>query len=176
MKTTLAAALRAAEATEEALYEIVASAADAEDCVQALEHLTTPSAATRLSEVMTAAQDLARPATRPVGDAPLPSFAPDPLLYAPRPLAVAVLSTALTTVANRAAAAGVSDGIQMRVSYLGDAVELALSAKGLSAAVLEEAASDLGGQIGKDPTVGIHGAGAALRLTFAVPAPEPAQD
>lgn len=172
IRRSLGAAHEAAEASEEALHDIAAAAADCGDCVVALEHLMTPSPSTRLSDVATAAQDLARQATRPVGGVPLPDLSFDPLVYAPRPLAVALLATTLTALAARLASLGESGGIEMRLRDLGPTAELALSAPGLSDAVIEEVASELGDPIGTDPTVAIDGAGGALRLTFRILPPE----
>lgn len=173
LRRSLEAAEDAVEAAEDAFQDIEDAAADCEDCAIALEHLTTPAPSTRLSDVLTAAQDLARGATRGVGGAPLPNLRFDPLIHTARPLAVALVTTALGAVAARLGSAGSAGGIQMQVHDRGATVELALSAEALSDAEIETLASTLGEQIGKDPSVAIHGAGGAVRLAFSMERREP---
>lgn len=168
MRRSLRAAHEAADAIEAGLHEIEAAAGDCGDTLAALEQLSTPSPSTRLSEVLTAAQDLARHATRPVGGAPLPHLEADPVVHASRPLAVALLTTVLTAVAARLARRGAPGGIRMEIEARGATAELAIRAEGLADGAAEEIASELGAEVGRDPAVALRGDEGAVRVAFAL--------
>lgn len=168
VRRSRAAAADAAEAIEEAAYDILAAAGDCEDDLSALEQLTTTARVARLSEIVMAAQDLARRSTRPVGGAPLPDLGFDPLVRTPRPLAVGVLTTALVAVADRLAADARTPGIRLAVRSLAAHAELGIAAEGLSAEAVREISAELAAKIGIDPAVSIlHGDG-AVRVRLAV--------
>jgi len=172
VRRSLDAATLAADAVEDSLHDIMMAASDCEDCTLALEHLTVPAAATRLSEALAAAKELTLAVTRPVGGAPLPDPGRDPVVHTPRPLAVALLATALTMLALRLAAAGARDGIRIRLRDLGATAEVALAADGLGEAAIAEVQAALGEHIGRDPSVVVGGSHGAVCLVFSVVAPE----
>jgi hypothetical protein len=145
---TLEAASEAADAAENAFYDVEVAAGDCEDCTLALAQLITPSSSTRLSEVLTGAQDLARQSTEKVGGAPLPDFVPDPIVHTPRPLAIALLATSLTTLAERLGERPSPGGIRMQI-------------RDLDVTVVNE-------QIGQDPSVAIRAEPGAVLLAFTV--------
>lgn len=168
LRRSFVAAAEATEAIEDGLHNIMMAEGDCEDCLVALEHLTTPSPSTRLSEALLAAQDLARQLTRPVGGALVHDFAFDPLIYTPRPLAVGLLAASLMNVAARLASLGSSSGITIRLLDHGGTAEIRMFAEGLSDDIANEVASELSGQIGNDPSVLIEASGSAVLLKFSV--------
>lgn len=175
MRRSLEGATLAADAVEDGLHDIMMAASDCEDCALALEHLTMPAAATRLSEALAAAKELTLLVTRPVGGAPLPDLPPDPgdlgcdpVVYTPRPLAVALLATALATLSSRLAAQGATGGIRVRLRDLGATAEVGLSAEGLPDGAIAEVTAELCEHIGKDPSVAVSGSGGEVCLVFSV--------
>lgn len=167
MQQSLEAAVAALEDRELAFDDLALLVADCEDSVEALDRLMADEATTRLSAVVTAAQDLARPVTATVGGAPLPDFPSDYLLYAPQSLAVAVTATSLMSVAAQLGSAGLVSGIDMTVRYEHSSIELTLATDGLEPSAIREVAADLSRQVGADPTLHIDGTHNAVRLAFA---------
>ncbi|MGF1509746.1 MAG: GAF domain-containing protein [Myxococcota bacterium] len=165
---SLRAAERAADAGEDALHDIEVAAADCRDSLVALERLMIPSPSARLSNVLTAAQDLARPVTRTVGDAPLPDLSFDPVVYTPRPLAVAILTTALTATASRLARLKTTSGLRLELTQKPETAELSISADGMTDEIAEEVGTELNQQLGRDPSLSIGARDGSIRLTFAV--------
>ena len=155
-KGTLAAAVAAATECDDVFYGIQASVEDCEDCVAAIEHLNTPSADTRLSDVLVSVQDLVRQSTRPAGGMPVPDLTYDPALYTPRPLAVATLAGLINNVAERLASRPASDGLQLEVRDHGSTVEVGISAAALDQDGARKASERVSEQLGEDPSVGIR--------------------
>ena len=168
LKSTLSAATEALDACEDALYNIEAATGDCVDCIAGLERLLTPADSMRLSELMEASQDLSRPSTQQVGGAPLPSLSSDPLILIPRQLAVALLSSCYTDLADEMLRQKCFTGITTEVCNLGNSVELLISADRLSNAILEKLAGYISEQIGQDPAVRIKYSETALILIFRV--------
>lgn len=168
LQRNLRAALRALEVCEEAIVDVDATLGDCEDHVEALENLVTPAPATPISTVLEAAQDLARAAIRPIGGAPLPDLRYNPRIAAPRPFAVALLTTSLSLLARHLAALQSHAGIRMSLRGVGGCVELALSSPDLTSDTVEQLAAHLDQRVGRDPTVAIKAGGGALWLAFAV--------
>jgi hypothetical protein len=171
IKSTLSAATEALDACEDALYNIEAAAGDCNDCIAGLERLLTPADSMRLSELLEACQDLSRASTQQVGGAPLPILSYDPLILAPRRLAVALLSACFTDLAGEMVRHKCSKGITTQVCNLGNSVELRVSPDGLSKAVLEKLAADISERIGQDPAVKIKHSKTALKFIFNVSTP-----
>jgi len=168
LKSTLSAATEALEACEDAMYNIEAAAGDCIDCISGLEQLLTPADSMRLSELLEASQDLSRPSTQQAGGAPLPSHSSDPLILVPRQLAVALLSSCFTDLADEMIRHKCSTGITTQVRNLGNSVELIISADGLSNLMLERLAGDIRERIGQDPAVKIKCSETALKFIFKV--------
>jgi hypothetical protein len=171
MKRSLTTAAEALEECENAFFDIESSLGDAEDSALALQHLTSPTHSTRLSEVLIAGQELARHTVRPVGGASLPDLSFDPEIYAPRPLAASLLAASLASVAAHLDRRSFSGGIQIELKDDGKAAEVALRAKELPRQDLEQIASELRHQLGEESTVSLESSDGALRLKFQVVRP-----
>lgn len=168
MKQSLKAAEEALEECENLFYDIETSLDDAEDSLLALEHLSSPTHSTRLSEVLTAAQELSRHALRPVGGTALPDLASDPEIYTPRALATSLLATSLGSIAARLTSQGSSGGIKIAVDASGSTAQVALSARELPATELEPIATELNQHLGEESTVTVSASDEALRIAFQV--------
>jgi len=166
IKRSLDAATEAMEQSEAALYDIVATAGDCNDCIVAIENLVTRSKTTKVSELAIAAQDLARHATDLVGGMPLPDFENDPVIHTPRPLAVALLTTAVTITATRIRNLEGTSGLRLQIHVEDESVGFELSANRLSDDVAEEIVSELAEHICEDPAIGIRRKGDSVQLLF----------
>jgi hypothetical protein len=171
MQQSLKAATAALEECENALYDIDSALGDAEDSLLAMQHLTSPTHATRLSEVLIAGQELARFAVRPVGGAALPDLSFDPELYTPRALAVALLATSLTMVAAQLDSRASPGGIEISVHDRGSTAAVDLAPHEVAASELERIASELNDQLGGESTVSLDSSESRLRLAFQVVPP-----
>jgi hypothetical protein len=171
MERSLKTAAKALEECENAFFDIESSLGDAEDSLLALQHLTSPSHSTRLSEVLIAGQELARHSVRPVGGASLPDLTFDPQIYSPRALSVSLFAASLASVAAHLDSRGASGGIEIELNDCGSTAEVTLTAKELPTQELEQIASELGHLLGEESTVSLQGSDGALRLTFQVVRP-----
>ena len=167
-KGTLDAAAAAATECDDILYGIQSSVEDCEDCVAAIEHLNTPSADTRLSDVLISVQDLVRQSTRQVGGMPVPDLTYDPALLTPRPLAVATLAGLINNVAERLTSEPASDGLLLEVRDHGSTVEVGISAAALDQDGATKASERVAEQLGEDPSVGVQVVQNSVRVGFAV--------
>ena len=167
-KGTLAAAVAAANECADVLYGIQSSVEDCEDCVAAIEHLNTPSADTRLSDVLISVQDLVRQNTRPVGGMPVPDLTYDPALYTPRPLAVATLAGLINNVAEHLASQPASGGLLLEVRDHGSTVGVGISAAALDQDGARKASERVSEQLGDDPSVGVQVMENTIQVGFAV--------
>ncbi len=165
---SLATAAQALEDCENALYDIESSLGDAEDSLLALKHLTSPARSTRLSEVLIAAQELARHTVRPVGGAYLPDLSFDPEIYMPRALAVSLVATALTSFAAQLDGRKSTKGIKIEVNDRDSTVEVALIARELPIQELEQIATELSHHLGEEFTVSLKCTEGSLRIMFQV--------
>jgi len=166
IKKSLDAAIEAMEQSENTLYDVVASAGDCNDCITAIENLVTRSKTTKVSDLAIAAQDLARHATELVGGMPLPDFGKDPVIHTPRPLAIALLTMAVTATATRIRGLEGKSGLRLQVHVEDESVSFDLRANKLSESVAEEIASELAEHVGEDPAIGIQHEGDSVRLLF----------
>jgi hypothetical protein len=166
IQKSLDAANEAMEQSENTLHDMVASAGDCSDCIVAVENLVTRSKTTKVSELTIAAQDLARHATELVGGMPLPDFGKDPVIHSPRPLAVALLTMAVTATATRIKGLKGTSGLRLQIHVEDESVSFDLSANTLSENVAEEIVSELARHIGEDPAIGIQSEGDSVRLLF----------
>jgi hypothetical protein len=166
IKNGLGAAVEAIEQCEDTLYDMLASTGDCNDCISAIENLVTRSRATKISELVIAAQDLSRHATDLVGGMPLPDFKKDPVIHTPRPLAVALVTTTVNTMVMHIQSLGETGGIQLQIHHEGESVSFEFSASKLTDSMAEEIVSELSGHVGEDPAIGIHQEGNLVRLSF----------
>jgi hypothetical protein len=168
LKRTLKAAQEALGNCENSFYDIEASASDAEDARLALEHVLMQSSSTRLSEVAVSGRELARQNVTPIGGVSLPDLPYDPVIAAPRPLAVALVATCLSNVAARMAGLDLSSGIRMEAHDLGSRAGIAIKAGKLPADALQGIAAELSLHTGERPSVAVQATGEEIRLLFAV--------
>jgi hypothetical protein len=168
LEGTRAAAVSALEECDDHFHEIYASAEDCRDGLTALEHLTTPSETTRVSDILIAAQDLSRHSTSPIGGAPLPDLSYDPVIYSPRPLAVAILTSLLNGVAERLASKGETEGVSLTVTDMGATAEIRMSADGLNGEDAAEVGSQVNAQLGQDPSLAVRDDAGVVVIGFAV--------
>jgi hypothetical protein len=166
LQKSLDAAKDAMEQSENTLYDMAVSSGDCNDCIVAIENLVTRSKTTTVSALAIAAQDLARHATEPVGGMSLPRFKKDPIIHAPRPLAVALLTMAVTATATRIKEMKGTSGLRLQIHVEQDSVSFDLSANTLSEGVAEEIVSELEEHIGEDPAIGIQRENDSVRLLF----------
>jgi hypothetical protein len=168
LKRTLTAAHDALDKCENSFYDIEASAGDAEDARLALEHALTQSSSTRLSEVAVSGRELARQNVTPIGGVFLPDLPYDPVIATPRPLAVALVATCLSSVAARMASLDVSSGIRMEVQDFGGQARIAIQADKLPAEALQAVAAELSLHTGETLSVAVQASDEAVELSFAV--------
>ena len=159
----------ALEDLDHSVTEIEMSTEDAADCVSALERvLVQDTSATRLSDVLDAAQDLSRPNCRKVGGAPLPELSIDPLLATPQSLATGLLSTCLTLIAQQLANAGLSGGLWISVEDHGSQSEISVSAQGLPESAFVEVSNELTHYIGDEPTASTQATEDAIKIALTI--------
>ncbi len=165
-KSSFAAALKANQLTEDLLYDIEASLADCEDCVNALEQLTLNSGSLRLSEVVTSAQDLARNTTKSIGGFPLLEFYADPTIYTHGTLAIAIVANCILAIAAALGKLESQNGIKAKIIEQQGFTVLIFSAPDLNAQESEAIANKLNAQLGIEPSVSIESEGEKIKLTF----------
>ena len=159
----------ALEDLDHSVVEIEMSTEDAADCVSALEKvLVQDMSATRLSDVLDAAQDLSRSNCREVGGAPLPELSIDPILTTPQSLATGLLSTCLTLTAQQLANAGLSDGLWIGVEDRDSQLEISVSAQGLPESAFVKVSNELADYIGDEPTASAQAVEDAIKVTFTI--------
>jgi hypothetical protein len=171
LQSAMRAAHDAVAACEDTLDEIGVAAADGADYVVAIEGVTLPASATRLSEVLMAAQDLARPATKRTGSFSLPDVDDDPVIVPPRQLAVGVVASAIMAVAARLESSRERSGLRLRVWFGDDAAWLGLSAAPLSEEDARVIAGELSQRLGEDPSLGVEADDETVRIRLRVRAP-----
>jgi len=160
------AAVEANKQIEELLFDIEAAAADSQDCVDALEGLTSNVGSLSLSEVVIAGQDLARHATKSIGGCPLPEFDTDPIIYSNGTMAIAIVTNCILAMAAALGERGSQKGIEIKINDRPGATELLFSAEDLSLSASEAVVQQLILQLGKDPSVFIDSAEGDIKLTF----------
>ncbi len=165
-KLSYEAAVEANKQIEELLFDIEAASADSQDCVRALEGLTTNVGSLSLSEVVIAGQDLARNATKSIGGCPLPDFDPDPIIYTNGTMAIAIVTNCILAMAAALAEKGSHNGIEILVNDSPGATELIFSAEDLAPSASEAVVQRLIHQLGRDPSVFIDSADGDIKLTF----------
>ncbi len=165
-KLSFEAALEANQVINELLYDIEAAAADSQDCVNALENLTIDVGSLSLSEVVIAAQDLARNATKLIGGCPLPEFTQDPIVYTNGTLAVAIVTNCLLAMAAALGEKNATRGIDLGIHYRPEAVDLSFTGTELEQADYEKALQQLILQLGSDPSVFVDTIEMGIEITF----------
>jgi len=165
-KYSMEAAISANQENEKILYDIEACAADGGDCLNALERLILHIGTSRLSEIVIAAQDLARNATKFIGGFPLPEFSSDPIITTKGTLATAIITNCLLSIAAELRGLESKNGILLTIIEQDDFVELFFSASDFTLPAAEAAVSTLIKQLGSEPSASIGSDGQQIKLSF----------
>ncbi|MFT4625630.1 MAG: hypothetical protein ACI8PZ_004298 [Myxococcota bacterium] len=160
-------ALRALDDMSDAVTEIEIGMQDAHDCATALESVTQTDTTPYLSDVLAAAQDLARAACRPAGGAPVPDLAVDPMLATPTALAVTVVASMLEAVAQRVEHIGASCGIGIAADTSQFGVLVSVTATALREEDIRELGEQLARGAPQDPTLRLRSGDGSLGVFFA---------
>ncbi len=168
LKRNLKAAQVALDNCENYFYNIEANAGDAEDIRGALEQGMIQSSATRLSEVSIAGWELARRNTAQIGGATWPDLAHNPIIATPRPLAVVLISTCLSTIAGRMIDLNTRGGISMEAEDFGVQVGLRIGTNKLPLEVFQDIKSELDLLTRDNPSLAVQATSDAIRLLFLV--------
>jgi len=168
LRLSLRAAQEALDECENGYYDIEASAGDAEDIRIALEHGVLPSSKTRLSEVAASGWELARQNTTPIGGAKWPELSFDPVIATPRPLAVVLVSTCLSTLAARMASLDLQGRLTMDAEDLGAQVGVLIGTNAIPNDAIQDIVLELSPLTKDNPSVAVQATSDAIRLMFAV--------
>jgi hypothetical protein len=168
LQRSLRAAQAALDECENNYYNIEASVGDAEDIRMALEHGVLPSSKTRLSEVATSGWELARQNTTPIGGAEWPELSIDPIIATPRPLAVVLVSTCLSTMAARMTSLDLQGRITIEAEDLGAQVGIRIGTNGFPKEAIQDTVLELSPLTKDNPSVAVQATSDAIRLLFAV--------
>jgi hypothetical protein len=141
---------------------------DVEDCIAAIERLAAPATETHLSDVLESVQDLVRQSTRPIGGMPLPDLSYDPVLYTPRPMAVATLAGLINDIAAALAGRSATSGLVLDVTDEGATVEVDIWAQDLDDSTARDASRRVSKQLDGDPSIHAYVEGDTIRVGFAV--------
>jgi hypothetical protein len=161
------AAVKANEMIQDHSEEIEANIWDGLDCLQAINRLVTNVVRSKLSDIVAAAQDLARNDTKTVGGFTLPDFLSDPLVYTKADLAIALVSNCLLMLASELRKVEATEGIDLQVEEQEESAVLAFAAQELNSETLERVSTQLNLLIGKQyPTVSLAATDRTIELTF----------
>jgi GAF domain-containing protein len=130
--------------------ELESSSVDCEDVLTAMSLLTSGPRRAQIVDVVFAAQDLARAATDAVGGAPLPALPADLEIAAPRPLAVAVLSTCVIEMATAMSKHGLGGGLDISIEVAERSVTIGIAAAKLDPAIIESVWLNLRAKVADD--------------------------
>ena len=121
-----------------------------------------------VSEVAIAGWVLARRNTTQIGGVAWPDLAHNPIIATPRPLAVVLISTCLSTIAGRMIDLKLRGGISMEAEELGVQVGLRIGTNELTLKVFQEIASELDLLTRDNPSIAVQATSDAIRLLFLV--------
>jgi hypothetical protein len=168
LQRSLKAAQVALDECENNYLDIEVNAGDAEDIRIALEHGVLSSSITHLSEVATSGWELARQNTIQIGGAKWPDLSFDPIIATPRPLAVVLVSTCLSTIAARLTSLDSQGGITMEAEDLGAQVAIRIGTNEIPDEIYQDTVLELSPLTTNNPSVAIQATSGAIRLLFAV--------
>ena len=117
---------------EDVLLEMEFAINDGIDCIKALEQLVVNIESTRISKIITAAQDLSRHSTKLIGGFSLPDFKSDPIVYTKGNLALAIITNCLQIISSELGKINSQNGIELKIEESHDSVELIFSANELN--------------------------------------------
>jgi hypothetical protein len=168
LQRSLKAAHVALDECEDNFYNIEANAGDAEDIRIALEHGMLLSSKTHLSEVAASGWELARQHTKQIGGAKWPELSFDPIITTPRPLAVVLVSTCLSTIAARMTSLDSRGSISMEAEDLGARAGIRIGTNAISNEAFQDIVLELSLLTRDNPSVAIQATSDAIRLLFAI--------
>ena len=164
---SLEAAKNANQFNENLLLELELTAKDGLDCVNALQEIVMNMESTKLSEVLTAAQDLSRNATNLIGGFPLPELEFDPKIYTKGNFTIAIITNCLLVLAAELGKLDSKNGIALNTQKHDGFIDLIFSGKDLSKGHIESAEIQLKKLIGIElATLSIRSQGNELILKF----------
>jgi hypothetical protein len=162
----LDAAVKANVANERSLCDIETATADCGDYISAMEHLSFDSGLSPLSEIVTSAQDLTRPATKAVGGFPLPEFFSDPYIRTKRTLSIAIITNCILAIAAELEKIESRNGIRLSIIEHDESIELNFSTPDLGLTSDNTAIDKIIDRLGTDPSVNIGTTNNGIMLTF----------
>jgi hypothetical protein len=168
LQRSLKAAQVALDECENNFYNIEANAGDAEDIRSALEHGVLPSSTTHLSQVVASGWELARQHTTLIGGAKWPELSFDAIIATPRPLAVVLVSTCLSTIAARMTSLDLQGRLTMEAEDLGAQVALRIGTNDIPNETYQDIVLELSPLTRSNPSIAIQATTDAVRLLFAV--------
>ncbi len=136
---SLEAAKKANQVNENLLLELELTTKDGLDCVTALQEILMNIESTKLSEVLTAAQDLSRYATNSIGGFPLPELKFDPKIYTKGNFTIAIITNCLLVLAAELGKLDSKNGIILKTQKYDGFIDLIFSGKDLSNDHIESA-------------------------------------
>ena len=145
---SLEAAKKANQLNENLLLELELTAKDGLDCVNALQEILMNIESTKLSEVLTAAQDLSRNATNLIGGFPLPELEFDPKIYTKGNFTIAIITNCLLVLSAELGKLDSKNGIALETQNYDGFIDLIFSAKDLSKDSVNSAENQLKKLIG----------------------------
>jgi hypothetical protein len=167
MQRSLKAAQVALDECDNNYYDIESNAGDAEDIRTALEHGVLPSSTTNLSQVAASGWELARQNTTQIGGAEWPELSLDSIIATPRPLAVVLVSTCLSTIAARMTSLDLQGRLTMEAEDLGGQVALRIGTNDIPSETYQGIVLELSPLTRNDPSVAIQATSDAVQLLFA---------
>ena len=154
VRLSLEAATKANQLNDDLLLEIEFAVNDSTDCVNALEQIVRNIDSTQLSEIIVAAQDLSRNATKLIGCFGLPDFKSDPMIYTKGNLAIAIITNCLLIISSELGKKESTNGINLEIMEHSGFIELMFSAKDLCRDTAKVVTDNLTQLIGSEhPTI-----------------------
>ena len=168
MLKILSRAKEALDKYQNGLYDITVSVDDAEDSIDALEHVFHSSTTTLLSEIAISGRELARHSTVQSGGVLLPEIEEDIFVSTPRPFGVSLLAMTLSMFASRMVNSGLREKIRITMESGDSNAALVLEARGMPEAELLEIVKELKTHTDEDPTVSVRMEDGRVMLLFSV--------
>ena len=129
---SLEAAKKANQLNTDLLLELELTVKDGLDCVNALQEIILNIESTKLSKVLTSAQDLSRNATNLVGGFPLPELKYDPKIYTKGNFSIAIITNCLLVLSAELGKLNSKNGILLDTQKYDGFIDLIFSGKDLS--------------------------------------------
>lgn len=167
IRLSLEAAIKANQLNEQLLLEIEFAANDSADCINALEQIVLNIDSTPLSEIIVAAQDLSRNATKLTGGFALPDFKSDPMIYTKGNLVIAVITNCLLLISYELGKKDSTCGINLECNEHTEFVKLVFSANDLGKSESKRVADNLQELIGSErPALQVDSNSETISLQF----------